>query len=70
MVAPAVSIRPFGTPGTAAHIFQGDADEIIPLAAVVQYARREAIPLTVIPGASHFFHGKLLELREAVRAVI
>lgn len=69
MVAPAVSMRPFTTPGAPAHIFQGDADEVIPFEAVAAYAAREAIALTVIPGAGHFFHGKLIDLREAVRCV-
>lgn len=70
MVAPAVSMRPFTAPGAPAHILQGDADEIIPLAAVAEYAERYAVPLTVIPAAGHFFHGKLIDLREAAKTAL
>ena len=34
----------------------------------MDWARPRSIPVVVIPGASHFFHGKLLVLRELVQA--
>jgi alpha/beta superfamily hydrolase len=49
-------------------IVQGDADEVVDPQAVQSWAARVAPAPTVavLPGASHFFHGRLLELREAV----
>ena len=70
LVAPAVTLRPFGAIGGPAAILQGDQDEIIPLAAVRDYAQAQAIRLIVMPEAGHFFHGKLLDLRAQVGALL
>lgn len=70
LVAPAVTLRPFGTISGTATILQGDQDEIIPLAAVREYAQTHAINLIVVPEAGHFFHGKLLDLRAQVYALL
>jgi alpha/beta superfamily hydrolase len=40
-------------------IVHGEQDETVPLAAVMDWARPQSLPITVIPGASHFFHGQL-----------
>ena len=49
-------------------IVQGDADDVVPAAAVIAWSRTltPAPQLTVLPGAGHFFHGRINELREAV----
>ncbi len=56
-------------------IVQGDADEVVPPAAVSSWVQGLGAPqgvpaprLTVLPGAGHFFHGRINELREAVLA--
>ena len=56
-------------------IVQGDADDVVPPAAVLEWAAsRQPLPgvpaptLSVLPGAGHFFHGRINELREAVLA--
>ena len=46
----------------------GEEDEVVPLSEAMDWARPRSIPVVVIPGASHFFHGKLLVLRELVQA--
>jgi hypothetical protein len=46
----------------------GEADETIPLAAVLDWARPQELPVLVVPGADHFFHHKLPALRIAVTA--
>jgi alpha/beta superfamily hydrolase len=63
MVGPAVSMYAFAAPAIRAHIIHGDQDELIPLAAVRAYAHGHGIPLHVIEGAGHFFHGRLVQLR-------
>ncbi len=70
LVAPAVTLRPFGTINGPATILQGDQDEIIPLAAVRDYATAQHLDLIVIPEAGHFFHGKLLDLRAQVSTLL
>jgi alpha/beta superfamily hydrolase len=68
LVAPAVTLRPFGIVNGPATILQGDQDEIIPLASVRAYAQTQGLNLVIIPNAGHFFHGKLLDLRAQVSA--
>lgn len=69
LVAPAVTMRPFAAIAAPAHILHGDQDEVIPIAAVRDYAHAHNIALSVIPDAGHFFHGKLLDLRDQVSAL-
>ena len=49
-------------------LVQGDADEVVDPRAVLDWARGLQRPpqTVVLPGAGHFFHGRLNELREAV----
>lgn len=68
MVGPAVTLYVYGPPAIPTVIIHGEQDELIPLAAVRDHAGRYHIPLDVVAGASHFFHGKLIELRELVTA--
>ena len=50
-------------------IVQGDRDELVDVAAVRKWAAGFEPPpeVIVVPGAEHFFHGKLLELRTGMR---
>jgi uncharacterized protein len=49
-------------------VVQGDADEVVDPASVVGWANAlEPKPrLVILPGAGHFFHGRLNEVRDAV----
>ena len=47
-------------------VIHGEADEVVPLAAVLDWARPQALPVTVVPGAGHFFHGQLTLLKHIV----
>jgi uncharacterized protein len=53
-------------------IIQGDADEVVHAPGVVDFAKFHQPPLEVIQfeGAGHFFHGKLLLLRQAIEDVV
>jgi alpha/beta superfamily hydrolase len=59
---------PIARPECKWQIVQGDRDDLVDLAAVREWAARFDPPpeLLVIPGAEHFFHGKLVELREGI----
>jgi len=48
-------------------LIHGEADEVVPLSEAMDFARSHELPVTVIPDASHFFHGKLLTLRMLVQ---
>ncbi len=47
-------------------VIHGEVDDVVPLAAVFDWARPLALPVTVIPGAGHFFHGQLPLLKSLV----
>ena len=47
-------------------VIQGEQDETVPLAAVLDWARPQELPVVVVPGAEHFFHRKLNVLRDIV----
>jgi alpha/beta superfamily hydrolase len=47
-------------------VIHGEQDDTVPLADVMNWARPQTLPVTVIPGVSHFFHGQLPLLRNLV----
>ena len=47
-------------------IVHGELDETVPLADVMNWARPQNLPVTVVPGGEHFFHGQLPLLRSLV----
>ena len=70
-VAPGITRIDVGTdppPECPWLIVQGDADDVVPAQAVIAWARTlvPAPELTVLPGAGHFFHGRINELRDTV----
>ena len=40
-------------------VLHGEQDDTVPLASVMDWARPQSLPITVIPGGEHFFHGQL-----------
>ena len=47
-------------------VLHGEQDETVPLASVMDWARPQCLPVTVIPGVEHFFHGQLPLLKSLV----
>jgi alpha/beta superfamily hydrolase len=47
-------------------VIHGETDDVVPLTAVFDWARPQRLPVTVIPGAGHFFHGQLALLKSLV----
>jgi alpha/beta superfamily hydrolase len=47
-------------------VLHGEQDETVPLAAVFDWARPQSLPVTVVPGGEHFFHGQLPLLKNLV----
>lgn len=47
-------------------VVHGELDDTVPLSAVMDWARPQVLPVTVVPGGGHFFHGQLPLLRELV----
>lgn len=47
-------------------LVHGELDETVPLADVLNWARPQDQPVLVVPGADHFFHRKLMVLKNCV----
>lgn len=47
-------------------VVHGESDDTVPLAAVMDWARPQTLPVTVVPGGGHFFHGQLPLLKSLV----
>jgi len=47
-------------------VIHGEADDTVPLSAAMDWARPQSLPVTVVPGGGHFFHGQLPLLRDLV----
>jgi alpha/beta superfamily hydrolase len=47
-------------------VVHGEADDTVALSAVMDWARPQSLPVTVVPGGGHFFHGQLPLLKNLV----
>lgn len=48
-------------------IVHGEEDDVVPIEEVMRWSREHDLPVVVMPNAGHFFHGKLLILRNLVQ---
>jgi uncharacterized protein len=66
LIAPAVGR--FAMPEVPADtlVIHGDQDEVVLLVDVLHWARPQHLPVLVLPGAGHFFHGRLSQLKQCV----
>ena len=49
-------------------VIHGENDDTVPLAAVLDWARPQELPVVLVPGADHFFHRKLHILKRIVQS--
>lgn len=47
-------------------VIHGEEDDVIPLSAVLEWARPQSLPIVVFPGCGHFFHGRLTQLQAVI----
>ncbi|MGH8647825.1 MAG: alpha/beta hydrolase [Burkholderiales bacterium] len=66
LVAPAVNRFPAETVPRETLVVHGERDDVVPLAAVLDWARPQDLPVVVVPGGDHFFHGRLNLLADIV----
>ena len=59
LVAPSTLKQAVPTVPPETIVVQGEADDVVPLSATFDWARPQALPLIVLPGVGHFFHGQL-----------
>lgn len=70
LVGTSVSRAPAAPVAHSAHfntlVVHGEEDDTVLLSAVLDWARPQALPVTVVPGVGHFFHGQLPLLKNLV----
>jgi alpha/beta superfamily hydrolase len=66
LVGPAVNRFPAETVPENTLVVHGEQDDVVPLAAVLDWARPQNLPLVIVPGGEHFFHGRLGLLSQIV----
>ena len=69
LVGPAVTRFAQTTVPPDTIVVHGEEDEVVPLAAVLEWARPQQLQIVVFPGCSHFFHGRLPQLQRTVSAL-
>jgi alpha/beta superfamily hydrolase len=47
-------------------VVHGEADDVVPLAATLDWARPQSLPVIVFPGVGHFFHGQIATLKSVL----
>ncbi|WP_434779853.1 alpha/beta hydrolase [Neisseria sp. Ec49-e6-T10] len=70
LVAPAVGKYTIPAPDSfdveRTMLIQGEEDDVITLSMALEWARPQNLPVIVVPGAGHFFHGQLIKLKQLV----
>jgi len=66
LVAPAVNRFKTEAVAQGTLVIHGEVDDVVPLSAVFDWARPQNLPVVVVPGGEHFFHGRLHVLRDIV----
>ena len=69
LVGPAVSRFQMEKVPSQTIVVHGEEDDVVPLAAVFDWARPQQLPIVVFPGCGHFFHGRLPQLARVVTAM-
>jgi alpha/beta superfamily hydrolase len=59
LVGPATSRFALPTVPADTVVIHGESDDVVPLQATFDWARPQALPVIVLPGVGHFFHGQL-----------
>jgi alpha/beta superfamily hydrolase len=65
-----IAVNHFEAPAVPGNtlVIHGEYDATVPLAAVLDWARPQELPVVLVPGADHFFHRKLPALRSILRS--
>jgi alpha/beta superfamily hydrolase len=70
LVAPAVGRFEVGTVRPSTVVIHGEDDDVVPLRLVLDWARPQELPVSLVPGTGHFFHGRLPVLARLVRRAL
>jgi alpha/beta superfamily hydrolase len=66
LIAPATSRFDVAPVPAGTLVVHGEHDDVVPLSATLDWARPQSLPVVVVPGGGHFFHGQLPLLKSIV----
>ena len=66
LVGPAVNRFAAETVAPDTLVIHGELDDVVPLKDVLDWARPQELPIVVVPGGEHFFHGRLNLLAQII----
>ena len=66
LVGPATGNFPVPAVPADTLVVHGEHDDVVPLSATLDWARPQSLPVVVVPGGGHFFHGQLPLLKDIV----
>jgi alpha/beta superfamily hydrolase len=66
LVGPSTEKQQVGPVPADTVVIHGEVDDVVPLAATLDWARPQSLPVIVFPGVGHFFHGQLALLRNVL----
>ena len=66
LVGPAVVNFNMASVPPSTLVVHGQTDDVVPLEPVLAWAQSQLLPVTVVPGTGHFFHGQLNLLKNIV----
>jgi uncharacterized protein len=66
LVGPATSRFDVASVPSDTLVIHGEADDVVPLSSTLDWARPQNLPVIVVPGVGHFFHGQLSLLKSLV----
>ena len=66
LVGPSTQVQQLPVVAADTLVIHGEQDDVVPLAATLAWARPQSLPVVVIPGGGHFFHGQLSLLKSIV----
>lgn len=69
LVGPAVNRFDVAPVAPETIVIHGEEDDVVPLAAVFDWARPQQLPVIVFPACGHFFHGRLVQLQQVLTAI-
>jgi alpha/beta superfamily hydrolase len=69
LVGPAVARFPERVVPPDTVVIHGEVDDVVPLQSVLAWANPQQLPIMVLAGAGHFFHGRLPQLARVVTAL-
>lgn len=67
LVGPATGNFPVPPVPADTLVIHGEADDVVPLSHTLDWARPQSLPVVVVPGVGHFFHGQLPLLKALVQ---